>query len=465
MDKKLAKNYIYNMINQILLVISPVITMPILSRALGAGGIGEYSYAYSITTYFVLLATIGCDIYGRREISYVKKSIEERSIKFWSIQIVKIINTLIVIMIYLIFAFNNKNKILLIILIFHLINVPLNIGWFFQGIEEFKKMTIRGIFFKILELLFVILFIHKPEHLVLYVFGSSFLNFLSFFALWFDIKKYIKIVDIKKLSFKKVFKENLTFFFPAIATNIYTLIDKIMLGVITGNYIENGYYEQALKINVVLLRVVLAFGTVLLPRIAEAYKTNNMKDINNSVEKSARYVFFTSFAISFGLLSISDSFVPWFFGAGFDKVSLLLKFSGFLLIFQGLNDVFGMQYLSSIKEEKKYVQSLLIGASINFIFNIILIYKFKSLGAIIASIIGEMCIILIQTLFIRKKLNLKKIFLSAQNYLISGIIMSLILFIIKANIRINIYSTLLISIIGAVIYLRTSSYYERRYIC
>lgn len=212
MDKKIVKNYIYNMINQILLVISPVITMPILSRALGASGIGEYSYAYAITSYFVLFATLGCDIYGRREIAYVKQSIEERSIKFWSIQVIKVISTFVVIIIYILFSITNVNKVLLIILTFHLINVPLNIGWFFQGIEEFKKMTIRGIFLKIFELLFVIIFIHKPEDLVLYVFGSSFFNFLSFFTLWFDIKKYVKKVPLKSLMLKKVFKENIIFF-------------------------------------------------------------------------------------------------------------------------------------------------------------------------------------------------------------------------------------------------------------
>lgn len=420
MDKKIVKNYIYNMINQILLVISPVITMPILSRALGVSGIGEYSYAYAITSYFVLFATLGCDIYGRREIAYVKHSIEERSIKFWSIQLIKGISTFFVIILYIVFSITNVNRTLLIILSFHLINVPLNIGWFFQGIEEFKKMTIRGIFLKVFELLFVIIFIHKPEDLILYVFGSSFFNFLSFFTLWFDIKKYVKKVPLKNLKWKEVFKENVIFFFPAIATSIYTLIDKVMLGIITGNYVENGYYEQTLKINVVLLRVVLALGTVLLPRIAEAYKKSDEKEINENIEKSARYVFITSFAIAFGLLSISDLFVPWFFGSGFEKVALLLKASGFIIIFQGLNDVFGMQYLISINKENKYIISLIGGAIINFIFNLLLIWNFKAFGSIIASIIGELSIVIIQCNFIKEKINIKKILFSAKNYLYAG---------------------------------------------
>lgn len=455
MDKKLAKNFIYNMINQILLVLSPVITMPLLSRALGAEGLGEYSYAYAITSYFVLFATLGCDIYGRREIAYSKQSLEDRSKKFWSIQIVKLLSTIIIIVIYLIFSFNNPNKTLLMILIFHLINVPLNIGWFFQGIEEFKKMTIRGVFFKIVELLFVVIFIHKPDDLILYVFGSSLLNFLSFFTLWFDIKKYIKIINIKQLSPKNVFKENFVFLFPAIATSIYTLIDKTMLGIITNNYVENGYYDQALKINIILLRIVLAFGVVLLPRIAQAYKKSNVLEIKSNIEKSSRYVFFTSFAIAFGLLSVSDLFVPWFFGNGFDKVSLLLKASGFIIIFQGLNDVFGMQYLVSINEEKKYIKSLFIGSGINFLFNILLIYYFKSFGAILASIIGECCIVLVQCIYIKKGLNLKKIFLNSKNYLFAGIVMSIILYFLANSMKATIFNTFTVVACGGIIYCGT----------
>lgn len=452
MDKKITKNYIYNLINQILLVISPVVTMPFLSRSLGVEAIGEYSYAYSLTSYFVLLATLGCDIYGRREISYVKDDIEQRSKKFWNIQIIKIVSTILVVFIYVIFSNFNTNRILLFILVFHLINVPLNIGWFYQGIEEFKKITIRGFFLKIIDLLFVILFIHKPDDLVLYVFGSSFINFLAFFVLWIDIKKYVKFVPLKFLHPTKDLKDSIVFFLPAIATSIYTLLDKTMLGLITGNYVENGYYEQAQKINVILLRVVLALGTVLLPRIANAYKKNDFNSIKKDIYKSARYVFFISIAIAFGLICISDLFVPWFFGEEFNKVSTLLKISGFILIFQGLEDVFGMQYLVSIGKQKQYIISLFIGAFTNFICNLILIPKFQSEGALIASLIGEIIIVSTQIIMIKGKLEIKKIIFSCKNYLISGIAMCIPLLIIQRYLNANIIDTFLVIFLGVGIY-------------
>lgn len=454
MNKKTIKNYIYNLIQQVLLVISPLITIPFLSRSLGAEGIGKYSYAFALTNYFTLIATLGCDVYGRREISYVKNSLENRSKKFWSIQIIKTVCTLVVSSIYIIFSFNNVNKVLLLILMFHLINVPLNIGWFYQGIEKFKKITIRTIFLKLAELLFVVFCIHSENDLIKYTFGSSFINFLAFFVLWLDIKNDVKFEKITFEDIKYDLKNCLQFFLPAIATSIYTLLDKTMLGNLTGSYIENGYYEQAQKINIVLLRVVLSLGLVLLPQIASAFKEGNKKQVNEFINKSGKYVFFISLPIAFGMICISDNFVQWFFGNGYDKVSELLKLSGFILIVQGLDDVFGMQYLVNVGRQKQYIISLFSGAAINFIFNFILIPKFASAGAIIASFLGELGIVLIQMYYVRDNINLKEFFKQSKNYLIASLVM-LTIIPLGRFLKVSILNTIIITGTSAIIYFIT----------
>ena len=454
MNKKTIKNYIYNLIQQVLLVVSPLITIPFLSRSLGAEGIGTYSYAFALTNYFTLVATLGCDVYGRREISYVKNSLMDRSKKFWSIQIIKTICTLLVSVVYIIFSLNNSNKTLLLILTFHLINVPLNIGWFYQGTEKFKKITIRTIFLKLAELLFVVFCIHSKNDLIKYTFGSSFINFLTFFVLWLDIKNDIKFDKITLKDVKYDLKNCLQFFLPAIATSVYTLLDKTMLGILTRGYTENGYYEQAQKINIVLLRVVLSLGLVLLPQIAGAFKEGNKKQVKDLVNKSGKYVFFISLPIALGLICISDNFVPWFFGNGYNKVSELLKLSGFILIVQGLDDVFGMQYLVNIGKQKQYIISIFSGALTNFIFNLILIPKLASAGAIIASFIGELVIVLVQIYYVKTNINLKEFFKQSRNYIIASMAM-LIVIPLSSFLRNSILSTAIIISLSAIIYFIT----------
>ena len=454
MNKKTIKNYIYNLIQQVLLVVSPLITIPFLSRSLGAEGIGTYSYAFALTNYFTLVATLGCDVYGRREISYVKNSLKNRSKKFWSIQIIKTICTLLVSVVYIVFSLNNSNKTLLLILTFHLINVPLNIGWFYQGTEKFKKITIRTIFLKLAELFFVVFCIHSKNDLIKYTFGSSFINFLTFFVLWLDIKNDIKFEKITLKDVKYDLKNCLQFFLPAIATSVYTLLDKTMLGILTRGYTENGYYEQAQKINIVLLRVVLSLGLVLLPQIAGAFKKGNKKQVKDLVNKSGKYVFFISLPIALGLICISDNFVSWFFGNGYNKVSELLKLSGFILIVQGLDDVFGMQYLVNVGKQKQYIISIFSGALTNFIFNLILIPKFASAGAIIASFIGELVIVLVQMYYVKSNINLKEFFKQSRNYIVASIAM-LVVIPLSSFLKISILSTVIIISLSAIIYFIT----------
>ena len=69
--KSLTKNYIYNLIYQVLTLVLPLITTPYLSRVLGATPIGIYSYTYSIVSYFLLFGALGVGLYGQREIAYV----------------------------------------------------------------------------------------------------------------------------------------------------------------------------------------------------------------------------------------------------------------------------------------------------------------------------------------------------------------------------------------------------------
>ena len=58
-EKSIKRNYVYNVVYQVLAIIVPIITMPYVSRVLNAEGIGLYSYGSSIASYFVLAATLG----------------------------------------------------------------------------------------------------------------------------------------------------------------------------------------------------------------------------------------------------------------------------------------------------------------------------------------------------------------------------------------------------------------------
>ena len=94
MKKSIKFNYIYNLIYQIIIIFLPIVTIPYLSRRLGADGVGIYSYTISITTYFILFGTLGINLYGQREIAYNQDKKNEQTKIFWELFIIKFITTL-----------------------------------------------------------------------------------------------------------------------------------------------------------------------------------------------------------------------------------------------------------------------------------------------------------------------------------------------------------------------------------
>ena len=87
--KNITKNYIYNLIYQILLIIVPLITTPYLSKTLGAENVGIYGFTLSIVTYFILFGSLGVAMYGQREIAYNQENKSSRSKIFFEILIMR----------------------------------------------------------------------------------------------------------------------------------------------------------------------------------------------------------------------------------------------------------------------------------------------------------------------------------------------------------------------------------------
>jgi O-antigen/teichoic acid export membrane protein len=295
MAKNLKKNYIYNLFYQILTLIVPLITAPYLARVFEADGVGTISYAESIVSYFILFASLGVATYGQRAVSYTRDSVEDRSRVFWETQLFRIIATTAVSAVYLLFAFfiaDKESSILYYVYAIQLVGVAVDIVWFFQGMEEFGKIVLRNVIVKLLTILFVFTVVKTKEDLVYYVLCNALANFISAFAMWSYLPKYVKKIPIKNLKPFRDVKQILGLFIPTIAIQIYTVLDKTMIGLITQDANQNGYYEEAIKIARMVLTVVTALGTVMIPRIAYHFERGETQKVSDYMYKSYRFVLF-----------------------------------------------------------------------------------------------------------------------------------------------------------------------------
>ena len=172
--KSIKKNYIFNVSYQILLLITPLITSPYLARVLGADGTGTVSFAESIVSYFVLFATFGMTTYGQREVSYVQDSREKRTVVFWETKILELITGLIALLVYIPFSLRQENQALYLVLALNIIAAIFNVTWFFQGLEEFGKIVLRNVIFKIINIIYIFVFVKTKKDVNVKAFGQAF---------------------------------------------------------------------------------------------------------------------------------------------------------------------------------------------------------------------------------------------------------------------------------------------------
>ena len=451
-NNRIRKNYIYNVSYQILILIVPLITMPYISRVLGADGIGTVSFAQSVVAYFTLFAAMGISTYGQREISYVQNDKHRRSVVFWETKLLSFIVAGIVCVFYFIFLIFTDNSALYLILSMSVFAVLVDITWFFQGMENFGSIVLRNTLAKVLGVVFVFLFVKTKSDVNKYAFSLVFFTLLGNISMWAELPRYIERVPFSSLKPFSSFSTVISLFIPTIAIQIYTVLDKTMLGLITGDSFENGYYEQSVMIAKMALAVVTALGTVLIPRIGFYFEQKDTQNIKRLMYRGYKFVWFIGIPMCFGMIAVSKNFVPWFYGPGYEKVADLLNVLSFLILAIGINNVTGMQYLIPTKQQNIFTKTVLIGAATNVALNAVLIYYFKSIGAAIASVAAETVIAIVQLYIVRHEFSWREILKSGKNYYISGIIMFALLLIIGNNLTPSILHTILMIIIGGGVY-------------
>lgn len=453
MKKSVKKNYIYNLIYQMIVLIIPLVTTPYVSRVLGADGVGTYSYIYSIVTYFVLFGSLGVIMYGQREIAYVQDNKKQRTKVFWEIVFFRFITMLISIGTYICFFGIRGNEVLFYrIFALELISNIFDISWFFQGLEEFKKTITRNIIVKVIGVISIFIFIKTKLDLSKYILIYTLFNLLGNLTLWLYLPKYTEKIGIKELNIKKHIKPIISLFIPQIAIQVYTVLDKTMLGSILGDMTQVGNYEQSQKIIKMSLTVVAALGTVIAPRIANAIANKKDEEVKTLLEKSFKFVWMLGVPIMLGIIAISNTIVAWFLGEGYEQSVTLLKIGSLLVMAMGLNNITGMQYLIPAKKQKIYTKSVIFGAITNFVLNLILINVLKAEGAIIASVIAEFTVLLIQIYYIRNDFDIRIVYKGCTKYIISGIIMFFVCYLIGMIMQPTLITTMLQIMIGAIIY-------------
>lgn len=429
----LKKNYIYTTIYQFILVLLPFITVPYTSRVLGPTNLGINAYTNSIVQYFTLIASLGVGIYGTRQIAYVKDNKEKRNKVFWGIFYTKFIISIIVYFIFLTFIFLWGKKYFVIFLLqsIYIFSVSLDISWFYSGIERFDKLTLRNTVVRIVGVVFIFLVVKSEKDLIKFILVAGLSELIGQLIMWLQLRNYVDFIFVDFHCISKHLRPMIRLYIPQFIIQIYTIFDKTVIGLVTTKN-EVAYFDMSKKLISMLTILATSLGTVMLPRISSLVEKDEVEKIRDYLYKSFEFVCYLSIPMVLGLIVVSDNFINFLLGSSFKRSALLTKIMAPTIFLISISNLVGIQLMIPFKKEKEFTISVLSGAIISILSNLILVYFLKSVGAAITFLLSEAAVTIIQLIFTKNFWNFRYLGKTILKYFIASLTMGFVLISIFA---------------------------------
>ena len=401
MKKNLQSNFKIAILNQIFAMLIPLLTTPYISRVLGSVGVGINAYLFSIVSLFSLFTILSIPLYGVRQIAKCQNK-DEKSKTFLSIYAFQFVMALVGLCAFVIFiVFFNQHQILLLIFIFHLLASMFDVTWFFNGTEQIGKIAIRNFIIKIITVSSIFLFVRNEGSLPVFILINVMTTLVGQVVMWVPLRKEIDFKKIRANDVKIHIRPILILFVPHIATQIYILLNRIVLGSVSGEA-QVGFYQQANMITEMILGILTSLSVVLLPRVTSEFSQGRVDNFKKIIREMLHLVLIISIPMTFGLIAISSNFVHWFFGDEFAPVVPLLVIIAPKIVFINIASILGIQILIATDQQMKYLVSVSIAAIASLIINAVLVSSYAAIATALALMLAEAIGVVIQVVYTKK---------------------------------------------------------------
>ncbi len=328
-------------------------------------------------------------------------------------------------------GFNAKYRLMFAMCGIGIVAAVFDVSWLFLGLENFKIIVRRSIVFKAICVALIFILVKKPEDLYIYALSLMLANLLCNMWLLISSRRYVRY---RYSGIRQIFKHIKPAFFlllPSMVTTVYAVIDKTMLGMISGNMSEVGFYEQSQKIVTLSLTLITSLGAVLMPRLAALFSEGNEAEFHRYINRGVSAICFVALPLAVGCFVVSNNLVPWFYGPGFEKITVLLKIFAPMLFFMGISDLIGVQAFVAIRKEKQLLIINIITTVINLSLNAVLIPKYLAYGAAVATMISELVKCVIFIVSGRTYLEIRPLIRTVVKYCITSLIMGAAVWLVQ----------------------------------
>ena len=457
MAQSVKVNYILNLINTGTQMLFPLITFPYACRIIEADGIGQVNFFQSIISYISLFTCLGIPMYAIREIARVRNDVVKMNRTATEILLLHTLLTLIGYVVVAILCFTvpqvEANVSLFLVLSLTIFFTAIGCEWFYQGIEDFKYITIRGLVVKVIAIGLLFLLVHTKDDLIYYgwysvlgVLGGNIFNF-------FRLRKYIhkENVIFSELNLWRHIKPILQVFSFNVVISIYLQLNTVLLGFMK-DALAVGFFAAATKIMQMLLRMSSCLGSVMMPRASHLLAEGKEEEFNTLIQKSYDFTLAISLPITTGLILCAPVLIEVLCGTKFEASILPSQIIAPIILMVAISNVMGLQVLYPKGKINMVTLCCGIGAIADLLLNVCLIPHYSYIGTSIAYLGAEVSTTVSMYFIGKRYIPIQYFKLNHLNYLLGCVVMAFVIYILSQMHFSNVILLVLQGILGALSY-------------
>ncbi|QIR06487.1 oligosaccharide flippase family protein [Salinivibrio costicola] len=382
--KELVKNLISFGAIDLLGLLIPIITMPILTRALGPSQYGELLLLLTMLYFGHTIIDYGTQFTAVRKLARARgqnNSVNSIYSDTQSLRIILCALYLTGISLYCLFlSLDNMLNYVLAAGSFYLIGYTLTSAWFFQGIGSVEQLMKVSLTAKSINLIVIVFFVSEPKDLNIAIAATCLPMFFSgiFLAAYAHQRYKLSLPKFNNLSIS--LREGGNVFLGLLAPNLYNAIPTIALGTIfPASEFANFAIASRLASVIVTIQEVLAKSVYpILARVKES-QVNKLLLANGLVSLVPIIV----------LYFLGEWILNTFLGRGFEGVNKYLVIFSIGVLFIGLSNAFSKGYFLPNGLDNVYRDVSLRISLISAILCACSIYQFGLLGAAISILLAR----------------------------------------------------------------------------
>ncbi|MBR6858651.1 MAG: flippase [Bacteroidales bacterium] len=389
---RITTNFIYNVALTLSTYLINLVLFPYVSRVLGVDMVGKVGFVNETISYFSLFAILGIPTVGIREIAACGNDRERRSRVFSSLLVLLAGLTAVVMVVYLaaIFIVNRfqADRNLFIIGAGTLLFTSFLIEWFYQGLENFRYITIRSILVKLVYALAVFLSVRHPADYVRY-FTLTVLAVVVNAAINVGYSRRFASFSFRNLDLRAYFKPLFSLGLYKVMISMYTTFNVVYLGFVSTET-EVGYYYASKKLFYILLGLFSAFATVMMPRMSSLAEKGEKEQFHRKVGQMFDLVFAIAIPMVIYLVLMASKIIGLMSGFGYEGAVLPMRIISPVLLLSSMAQIWVIQILLPLRKDRIILLSSIIGAATGILVNILLVGKYGAVGSAIVMLCSEL---------------------------------------------------------------------------